>query len=218
MLLTSSQVSVAITTTIVFMCTTALFFSGYALQQKTVRDIRAAIKPAPRQTHHVYGYLPKRFDVDGDGSVPEDEDIPNGRENNENADSVLIEISETRQDKDLKHRSKNTRDDTSPKAKKPGQKSKASKVREPEKGSAMDDVKNVQKPMGAVDDRFVIPEPQKQPELNPNPDSKPNNVDPELKEAKPRKPLSRADRRKKIKEDLMALYEKDSKVYSPRMW
>ncbi|KAL2062359.1 hypothetical protein VTL71DRAFT_6625 [Oculimacula yallundae] len=44
-LLTSAQVSVAISSTIVFLFTTALFLSGYVLQQQTVRDLRAAIKP-----------------------------------------------------------------------------------------------------------------------------------------------------------------------------
>ncbi|RDL41582.1 uncharacterized protein BP5553_01561 [Venustampulla echinocandica] len=45
MLLTSSQVSVAISSVIVFLFTTALFLAGYVLQQQTVRDLRAAIKP-----------------------------------------------------------------------------------------------------------------------------------------------------------------------------
>ncbi|TGO37423.1 hypothetical protein BHYA_0098g00470 [Botrytis hyacinthi] len=45
MLLTSGQVSVAISSFIVFLFTTALFLSGYVLQQQTVRDLREAIKP-----------------------------------------------------------------------------------------------------------------------------------------------------------------------------
>ncbi|TGO08480.1 hypothetical protein BTUL_0207g00250 [Botrytis tulipae] len=45
MLLTSGQVSVAISSFIVFFFTAALFFSGYVLQQQTVRDLREAIKP-----------------------------------------------------------------------------------------------------------------------------------------------------------------------------
>ncbi|EPE35046.1 hypothetical protein GLAREA_10741 [Glarea lozoyensis ATCC 20868] len=44
-LLTSSQVSVAISSFIVISFTLALFLSGYVLQQATVRDLRAAIKP-----------------------------------------------------------------------------------------------------------------------------------------------------------------------------
>ncbi|TGO45705.1 hypothetical protein BOTNAR_0645g00060 [Botryotinia narcissicola] len=45
MLLTSGQVSFAISSFIVFFFTTALFLSGYVLQQQTVRDLREAIKP-----------------------------------------------------------------------------------------------------------------------------------------------------------------------------
>ncbi|KAG9244301.1 hypothetical protein BJ878DRAFT_567702 [Calycina marina] len=48
-LLTSSQVSVAITCTIIFLFTLALFLSGYVIQQQTVRDLRAAIKPHVNQ-------------------------------------------------------------------------------------------------------------------------------------------------------------------------
>ncbi|ESZ89460.1 hypothetical protein SBOR_10157 [Sclerotinia borealis F-4128] len=45
MLLTSGQISVAISSFIIFIFTTALFLSGYILQQQTVRDLREAIKP-----------------------------------------------------------------------------------------------------------------------------------------------------------------------------
>ncbi|CAN8100418.1 unnamed protein product [Discula destructiva] len=44
-LLTSSQVSVAISSAIVVSFTTALFLSGYVIQQRTVRNLRAAIRP-----------------------------------------------------------------------------------------------------------------------------------------------------------------------------
>lgn len=86
MLLTSSQVSVAISSfigtstppflflftflktkadlqrTTVFIFTTALFLSGYVLQQQTVRDLRAAIKPQlvrPKPGPELY--LPPQF-------------------------------------------------------------------------------------------------------------------------------------------------------------
>ncbi|KAK3310769.1 uncharacterized protein B0T15DRAFT_489422 [Chaetomium strumarium] len=58
MLLTSGQVSIAISSGVVFLCTAALFLSGYALQQRTLRDLRAAIqtpKPSPKI------FLPDRF-------------------------------------------------------------------------------------------------------------------------------------------------------------
>ncbi|KAH8157519.1 hypothetical protein CIB48_g10734 [Xylaria polymorpha] len=46
MLLTSSQVSILITCGIVLLCTSALFISGCLIQQRTLRDLRLAIRPA----------------------------------------------------------------------------------------------------------------------------------------------------------------------------
>ncbi|KAI0402476.1 hypothetical protein F4802DRAFT_575933 [Xylaria palmicola] len=46
MLLTSAQVSVLITCGIVLLCTSALFISGCLIQQRTLRDLRSAIRPA----------------------------------------------------------------------------------------------------------------------------------------------------------------------------
>ncbi|KAH7312001.1 hypothetical protein BKA65DRAFT_542888 [Rhexocercosporidium sp. MPI-PUGE-AT-0058] len=65
-LLTSAQVSVAISSAIVFFFTTALFLSGYVLQQQTVRDLRAAIKPQlqrPKSAPDLF--LPTQFNDDG---------------------------------------------------------------------------------------------------------------------------------------------------------
>ncbi|KAK4246690.1 hypothetical protein C7999DRAFT_15233 [Corynascus novoguineensis] len=59
MLLTSGQVSLAVSSVIVFICTAALFLSGYILQQRSLRDLRAAIKPSPRASPKVF--LPDRF-------------------------------------------------------------------------------------------------------------------------------------------------------------
>ncbi|KAI1779112.1 hypothetical protein F4818DRAFT_239621 [Hypoxylon cercidicola] len=61
MLLTSSQVSVLISSGIVVLCTAALFLSGYAIQQRTLRDLRRAIisNREPRPSPKVY--LPDRF-------------------------------------------------------------------------------------------------------------------------------------------------------------
>ncbi|OTA61457.1 hypothetical protein K449DRAFT_382861 [Hypoxylon sp. EC38] len=61
MLLTSSQVSVLLSSGIVVLCTAALFLSGYAIQQRTLRDLRSAIKinREPRPSPKIY--LPDRF-------------------------------------------------------------------------------------------------------------------------------------------------------------
>ncbi|KAI3321611.1 hypothetical protein HD806DRAFT_158633 [Xylariaceae sp. AK1471] len=46
MLLTPSQVSILLTSGIVLLCTSALFISGCLIQQRTLRDLRLAIRPA----------------------------------------------------------------------------------------------------------------------------------------------------------------------------
>lgn len=59
MLLTSAQVSIAFSSGIVFFFTAALFLSGYAIQQRTVRDLRQAIRPTPKPSPKTY--LPDQF-------------------------------------------------------------------------------------------------------------------------------------------------------------
>lgn len=54
----------------VFICTAALFLSGYALQQRTLRDLRAAIKAPPRPSPKIF--LPDRF-------RQETTELPDGR-------------------------------------------------------------------------------------------------------------------------------------------
>ncbi|UNI13666.1 hypothetical protein JDV02_000388 [Purpureocillium takamizusanense] len=71
-LLSSSDVSVLASMAIVILCTLALFLSGYAIQQRTLRDLRAAIRP--RETRpSPKAHLPDRFRTSttelGDGTV-----------------------------------------------------------------------------------------------------------------------------------------------------
>ncbi|MCJ1309908.1 hypothetical protein MMC25_003569 [Agyrium rufum] len=47
MLLTGGQISMAVTSSVVFLFTTLLFLSGYVLQQQTVRNMQAIIHPTP---------------------------------------------------------------------------------------------------------------------------------------------------------------------------
>ncbi|RFU30356.1 hypothetical protein B7463_g5973, partial [Scytalidium lignicola] len=217
MLLTSSQVSIAITSTIVFLCTTALFLSGYALQQKTVRDIRAAIKPAPRTTHRAYGHLPKKFDPDAaalateNGNIKRDQrgDSEVASSDTKDADIVIIEASKNPEDGNLKGGSGDAVDGNTQETRKLGQKPNSENRRAGEEDLIPEGKKEGQEPMGIVDERFVIPESQLQPD--------PNKVQPQPKEIETEKPLSRAARRRKIKEELMAIYERDAKAYSPRM-
>ncbi|KAL7925786.1 hypothetical protein ACQKWADRAFT_282979 [Trichoderma austrokoningii] len=57
LLLTSGQVSMLATATMILLCTSALFLSGYAIQQRTLRDLRAAIRPR----HSPKAHLPEEF-------------------------------------------------------------------------------------------------------------------------------------------------------------
>ncbi|KAH9884184.1 hypothetical protein F4778DRAFT_572681 [Xylariomycetidae sp. FL2044] len=69
MLLTSSQVSVLLSSVIVVACTTALFLSGYVIQQRTLRDLRTAINPnrEPRPSPKIYYYETGEDDGVGGG-------------------------------------------------------------------------------------------------------------------------------------------------------
>ncbi|ELR04824.1 hypothetical protein VC83_07050 [Pseudogymnoascus destructans] len=61
MLLTQSQVSVFISAVTIFFFTLALFLSGYVLQQKTLTNLRAAIRPSQLSTpsdSHFYNPSP----------------------------------------------------------------------------------------------------------------------------------------------------------------
>ncbi|QIX01119.1 hypothetical protein AMS68_006636 [Peltaster fructicola] len=74
LLLTQSQVAVAITTIIVTTCTFFLFLAGYELQQHTVRDIHQTIRPripdAPAgQVEASFEVLPSRLFGDSAGRI-----------------------------------------------------------------------------------------------------------------------------------------------------
>ncbi|KAM0252338.1 hypothetical protein ACHAQJ_007776 [Trichoderma viride] len=56
-LLTSSQVSMLATASMILLCTSALFLSGYTIQQRTLKDLRAAIRPRESPKAH----LPEEF-------------------------------------------------------------------------------------------------------------------------------------------------------------
>ncbi|KAH7161313.1 hypothetical protein EDB81DRAFT_853731 [Dactylonectria macrodidyma] len=72
LLLSSSQVQVMASSFVIILCTFALFFSGYMIQQRTLRELRVAIQPrgsqrGPRRGAHSVSepspqaYLPERF-------------------------------------------------------------------------------------------------------------------------------------------------------------
>ncbi|OBT77650.1 hypothetical protein VF21_03734 [Pseudogymnoascus sp. 05NY08] len=64
MLLTQSQVSVFISAVTIFFFTLALFLSGYVLQQKTLTNLRAAIRPSHLSTpSDAHFYTPSSNDA-----------------------------------------------------------------------------------------------------------------------------------------------------------
>ncbi|KAK6189297.1 R8 protein [Pestalotiopsis sp. IQ-011] len=95
-LLTSSQVSVALSSLIVISCTTALFLSGYVIQQRTLRDLRKAIRPDPRPSPKIY--LPDRFKQSTteleDGTVVNIEvhDAPSGNAAQQKKGDFVVEV------------------------------------------------------------------------------------------------------------------------------
>ncbi|KAI0845868.1 hypothetical protein F5Y00DRAFT_245492 [Daldinia vernicosa] len=174
MLLTSSQVSVVISSGIVVLFTAALFLSGYTIQQRTLRDLRAAIKPnrIPRPSPKVY--------------FPEHHDAPS-------------QLEDTINDSRLRHRRK--------------------------KYSAEEE--------DVVTVRHTVPEEElEKPEWEESAASEKDDAaagafvgtpdaveEPTPKKKLEEKPVSRAERRRKIKEEIRRLSEGQERVYyQRRLW
>ncbi|KAG5987314.1 hypothetical protein E4U54_005044 [Claviceps lovelessii] len=71
-LLTSSEVSALVSICVVILFTLALFFSGYTLQQRTLQDLRVAIRPdhtRPSPKAHLPGYFSRESTRLPDGTV-----------------------------------------------------------------------------------------------------------------------------------------------------
>ncbi|KAG5924547.1 hypothetical protein E4U61_000105 [Claviceps capensis] len=71
-LLTSSEVSALVTICVVILFTLALFLSGYTLQQRTLQDLRVAIRPGhtrPSPKAHLPGYFKRQTTTLDDGTV-----------------------------------------------------------------------------------------------------------------------------------------------------
>ncbi|TVY43759.1 hypothetical protein LSUB1_G001264 [Lachnellula subtilissima] len=196
-LLTSSQVSVAISSCIVFFFTTALFLSGYVLQQQTVRDIRAAIKPQIVPTApELKLFLPEKFrDQEGnDGQGMGTVNVEVGKEaygadDNKKVDDGSVAAHLGGSDDAVEERSMigATR----------WQKEAARKKKE----RITAEIEKAQVPMGGEEVRDGEEQTSKE--------------QPGVKE----KPLSRVERRKKIKEEILLAGEGEGfKGYKRRMW
>lgn len=165
--------------------TTALFLSGYAIQQRTLRDLREAIKPSPRPKPQIF--LPDRFRATTteleDGTVvvvdlgPDTYRPP--RPDSGDQQVVVVEVTPTVAGE---QGHENVR----------GEKSER------------------------VDDAVEVPREERHSKESP-PDSRAE--DKMEGSVKPQKKLSRAERRRKIKEEIQRLSQGDKKgIYQPRLW
>ncbi|KAE8454481.1 hypothetical protein EG329_000104 [Mollisiaceae sp. DMI_Dod_QoI] len=204
MLLTSGQVSVAISTFIVFFFTTALFLAGYVLQQQTVRDIRAVIKPqlgrAPPGGPELF--LPPQFREDGYlVDVIVDPVLPPKEEERTSATNVEVQITQQEEsnqsgdDEDSDAESKDEDMIGATRWQKAARKKQLEALRAEEENRA-------QKPFANEESKTVL-------------DDNGQKSEAQKEEEK----LSRAERRKRIKEQILADGEGESfKGYRRRMW
>ncbi|KAB5560202.1 hypothetical protein GE09DRAFT_82328 [Coniochaeta sp. 2T2.1] len=198
MLLTSSQVSIAVSSSVVVVFTAALFLSGYAIQQRTLRDLREAIKPSPRPKPQIF--LPDRFKSTTteleDGTVIV-VDIPPGpdayRPPRPDGEQVVVEVRPTVAGGDVTQR-----------------------VTEGRKGDTVEVLRE------GKSERL---QPGSQQELRDSKkdEGKKRESDSQKKEdkgkAKRPKKLSRAERRRQIKEELQKMSQGDRRgLWQPRLW
>ncbi|CCF41455.1 hypothetical protein CH063_11721 [Colletotrichum higginsianum] len=193
-LLTSSQVSVLLSSAIVVSCTAALFLSGYVIQQRTLNQLREAIKPDSRPSPKASYYVPEHLqDVAGGANRPA------GKQQ-----QIVIEVNPTMPEQQQQQPQKHK--------KKAGQKLAGwtsdmwqKMVAPPEiddkGGVTRADLENMGERERNIEGWNV------KDQKNPDP------------EASSQKPVSRAERRKMIKEELRRLAESEEKVYyQRRLW
>ncbi|KAL8285365.1 hypothetical protein RB600_009687 [Gaeumannomyces tritici] len=173
-MITSSQASVAISSIIaptrkVVACTTALFLSGYAIQQRTLRDLRAAIKPAPRPSPHIF----YQESSDWRAALAGGEDPEKAVAAAADEQPVVIQIEQTQQQQQQQQQ-------------------------EEEEGDGTDEEKTADTADGQEEaDAAMLLE----------------------ADGKAQKPLSRVERRRRIKEEIRKLSQGESPVYyQRRLW
>ncbi|KAL2023528.1 hypothetical protein VTK56DRAFT_2136 [Thermocarpiscus australiensis] len=185
MLLTSAQVSVAVSSGVVFFFTTALFLSGYAIQQRTLRDLRAAIKGPPRPSPKIF--LPDRFRQSTtelpDGTII----VLDGDDGGitEQKEPVLVEVMPT----------------------------------PPGHGTGPNSVSDEQ-PTGPGDDDLNLNADSSSPDADEDRSKRRGEGSEEQDEPEnPQKPISRAERRRRIKEEIMKLSQGQERgYYQRRLW
>ncbi|KAI5467892.1 hypothetical protein BGZ63DRAFT_39164 [Mariannaea sp. PMI_226] len=198
LLLTSSQVQVIASGLVVILCTFALFFSGYIIQQRTLNELRSAIQPRSipggAQRHRVsspspyaHAYLPEQF-----------------REKKTQLDDGTIIIEESQADRDAREQLQLVG------AGEPASNSKSGKKILKKAGKDLDFQVN----QNAKQENINIVEQLKaKVKAKMAPASEPDAA------VKNEKPLTRAQRRKMIKQDLQrSAQAEDGLYYQRRMW
>ncbi|OHF03399.1 hypothetical protein CORC01_01118 [Colletotrichum orchidophilum] len=219
-LLTSSQVSVLISSAIaairvcvlrhsvqtlfplkiVVSCTTALFLSGYVIQQRTLSQLREAIKPELRPSPKASYYVPEHLkDAAGNG-----QNAPlygaNGKQ-----EQIVIEVNPTVPEK---HRQQQQQGKKPKAGLQPArwtsgmwQKMMGPSEKEEKGGISREDLEKMDERERNINGWNV------KDQANPDP------------EASNQKPISRAERRRLIKEELRRLSESEERVYyQRRLW
>jgi hypothetical protein len=226
LLLTPSQVSILVTTVIgkgpdldvcsqrvpttdkpapVLLFTTALFLSGYVIQQRTVRQLRMSIRQPPRPSPKIY--LPDRFQTSTteleDGTVIV-LDSEAERESREQREAMALKVTPT------------VREEASPVehviAEAPEQ--EADKTQVPaDKGSLEVESHELESTESTSDDEELD---ERERNLQQQKERNQKHPDPD---ADDQRPITRAERRRLIKEELFKLSHDDQPVYyQRRLW
>ncbi|KAK3943123.1 hypothetical protein QBC46DRAFT_378251 [Diplogelasinospora grovesii] len=186
MLLTSSQVSVAVSSVTVFVFTAALFLSGYAIQQRTLRDLRAAIKPSPRPSPKIF--LPDRFK----------------KPTTELEDGTIVELEPESAPAEYHGATSGSSS---------GQDEMVVEVR-PTVGDDAAEMASADQPQQQQQQQ----ENQQGPEVDSQEPTK-TQTSKESPEERPQKPISRAERRRLIKEEIQKLsHSQERGYYQRRLW
>ncbi|KAK2018357.1 hypothetical protein LZ32DRAFT_599785 [Colletotrichum eremochloae] len=192
-LLTSSQVSVLLSSAIVVSCTAALFLSGYVIQQRTLGQLRQAIKPESRPLPKASYYVPDHL-----------KDVAGGADGAGTQDQIIIEVKPSvpeRQQQQQQQTKKKSGQKAAGWTSDMWQKMTGSSEREEKGGVSKEDLEHMDERQRNIEGWKV--KDQKHP-------------DPE---ASNQKPISRAERRRLIKEELRRLAEGEEKVYyQRRLW
>ncbi len=194
------------------MCTTALFFSGYAIQQRTLRNLRAAIRAPPEPSPKIF--LPDRFRKttteleDGTvvvlGNDDDDDDVDDRNEDDDGlrrgGDVVVVQI----------RPSGMIEDDTQDERGRPLDLPPPPPVAEKQNESEEEEKEEGENRM-LFDPK---PEPWKaqKPVMGPEPASSLPSPDGKAED----KPVSRAERRRRIKEEIHRLAMGDTPIYYQR--